>query len=33
MAGLPLADTFYVLLVLIIVLFVTGGLWFCRKDL
>ncbi|MCK5291711.1 MAG: hypothetical protein KAR39_06820 [Thermoplasmata archaeon] len=33
MAGLPLAEAFYVVLVLTIVLFVAGGLWFCRKDL
>ena len=32
-AGLALADAFYVVMVLTIVLFVAGGLWFCKKDL
>jgi hypothetical protein len=33
MAGLPLAEAFYVLVVLTIVLFVAGGMWFTKKDL
>jgi ABC-type transport system involved in multi-copper enzyme maturation permease subunit len=33
MAGLPLANGFYVLLAFTIALFIAGGFWFIRKDL
>ncbi|UCD91833.1 MAG: hypothetical protein JSV43_06240 [Methanobacteriota archaeon] len=33
MAGMPLANAFYVVLALTIVMFTAGGVWFSRKDI